>query len=422
MDFSQFASLVAISLVTVTSALAALSYLSRWRAPLVLVEPLPEAPVEEPVADTGSELQQLRVLARVTPSLFWQCDDSGSVVWSNTAYQRLGEEFSTTADVPAIFPAESLPEGGTPGSRRISLQTPEGGRRTFEVMAHNTAVGTAYSAQPADRMVKVEQSLRSFTQTLTNTFAQLSVGLAVFDARRQLVMFNPALADLSSLEPEWLSARPTLGEVLDRLRDRNRLPEPRDYKAWKRQVSRFDSDSPDSTFEEDWTLPGGQCLRVQGRPHHNGGIAFTFEDITAEISLSRRFREDLNLYQAVLDESDQAVALFSATGALTMCNRSYRELWGQDPDRDPLLPEHINDASALWTERCGPSPLWGEIRDFVTGSEDRAEWADRVGTADDDAALRCRVTPISGGSTLVVFQSVDPVPEFLPRRNLTMVS
>ena len=80
-----------------------------------------------------------------------------------------------------------------------------------------------------------------------------------------------------------------------------------------------------------------------------------------------------------------------------------------------------NDASALWTERYGPSPLWGEIRDFVSGAEDRVEWSDSVSDADDCPALRCRVTPINGGSTLVVFQKLDPVPEFLPRRNLTMV-
>jgi hypothetical protein len=209
LDFSQFASLVAISLITVTSALAALSYLSRWRAPLVLVEPLPDTAAEEPVSDPKDELLQLRALARLTPTLFWQCDESGAMVWSNTAYQHLGNEFGVTSEMPAIFPAESLPDGGTPGSRRIAVQSPEGGKRTFDVMAHITAVGTAYSAQPADRMVKVEQSLRSFTQTLTNTFAQLSVGLAIFDGRRQLVMFNPALADLSSLEPEWRGPRPS---------------------------------------------------------------------------------------------------------------------------------------------------------------------------------------------------------------------
>ena len=421
MDLSQLATLVAISLVTVTSALAALNYFSRWRAPLVLVEPLPDEPAEDASATPSGELQQLRMLERLTPSLFWQCDETGAVIWANTAYRRLGEEFDTAADMPAIFPAESLPEGGTPGTRRISIQASEGGRRTFEVMAHATALGTAYSAHPADRMVKAEESLRSFTQTLTNTFAQLSAGLAIFDARRQLVMFNPALADLTSLEPEWLSARPTLGELLDRLRDRNRLPEPRDYKAWKCQVSRFDSDSPSGRFEEDWTLPGGQCLRVQGRPHHNGGIAFTFEDITAEISLSRRFREDIDLYQAVLDESDQAIALFSATGTLTMSNNSYREMWGQDPDSVPLMPEHINDASALWTKRCGPSPLWGEIRGFVAGAEDRAEWSDTIASGTEGVSIHCRVSPIGGGSTLVVFQSVDPVPEFLPRSRLTMV-
>ena len=68
---------------------------------------------------------------------------------------------------------------------------------------------------------------RDFVQTLTKTFAQLSVGLAIFDADRRPVLFNPALGDLSLLPADFLIARPTLFSFLDRLRDNRMIPEPK---------------------------------------------------------------------------------------------------------------------------------------------------------------------------------------------------
>jgi hypothetical protein len=43
-------------------------------------------------------------------------------------------------------------------------------------------------------------------------------------------------------------------------------------------------------------------LRVTGRPHPNGAIAFLFEDISQEVSLTRRFRTDLDLDRGILDD------------------------------------------------------------------------------------------------------------------------
>jgi len=51
---------------------------------------------------------------------------------------------------------------------------------------------------------------RNFVQTLTKTFAQLSIGLAIFNRERQLVLFNPALIDLTALPADFLTGRPHL--------------------------------------------------------------------------------------------------------------------------------------------------------------------------------------------------------------------
>ncbi|MAJ04508.1 MAG: hypothetical protein CMH03_07285, partial [Marinovum sp.] len=46
--------------------------------------------------------------------------------------------------------------------------------------------------------------------TLGKTFAEMSVGLAVFDQNHRLVLFNPALIDLTLLGADFLSERPIL--------------------------------------------------------------------------------------------------------------------------------------------------------------------------------------------------------------------
>ena len=89
---------------------------------------------------------------------------------------------------------------------------------------------------PADTAVHAEAALRSFIQTLSQTFAHLKIDFAIFDRRRQLVLFNPALGDLTGLAPEFLSSRPTLFSLLDALRERRMIPEPRDYKHWRREM------------------------------------------------------------------------------------------------------------------------------------------------------------------------------------------
>ena len=61
-------------------------------------------------------------------------------------------------------------------------------------------------------------ALRRFVETLTETFAHIRIGLAIFDREQRLGLFNPAFAELMRLDPAWLAARPDLPSVLEQLR------------------------------------------------------------------------------------------------------------------------------------------------------------------------------------------------------------
>ena len=61
------------------------------------------------------------------------------------------------------------------------------------------------------------------------------------------------------------------------------MPEPKDYRSWRQQMSDLEAAAQNGTYEETWALPTGQTYRVTGRPHPDGAVALLFEDISAEV-------------------------------------------------------------------------------------------------------------------------------------------
>ncbi|PRY20711.1 PAS domain-containing protein [Aliiruegeria haliotis] len=350
------------------------------------------------------ELATLRSVVDDAPILVWKEDGCGAVRWANGAYVDLvnrvvADEDSVGWPLPRVFPDRPIGMDPSEPPRRLSVSI-QGEEEPiwFDTYDESQGEDTLVFALPADKLVRAEASLREFVQTLTKTFAHLPTGLAVFDRERRLALFNPALMDLSSLEPQFLSARPGLFEFLDKLREKQRMPEPKDYKTWRQQILAMETAASSGTHQEVWSLPSGQTYRVTGRPHPNGAIAFLFEDISAEISLTRTFRAEIELNQSVFDCLDDAIAVFSSGGQLIMSNKAYSDLWNSSNGSGTS----ILDAIGVWKDFCEPSPVWGDLRDFVGDTGERAEWTGDL-RLKSGRKLYARFTPASGHSTIVNF-------------------
>jgi PAS domain-containing protein len=366
-----------------------------------------------------TEAEDLRHALDFGLAAMWKEDEPGRILWANGPYLALverlagGDPGAVTWPVPQLF-ADQLDPMPEPGSlRRCRLALPDSDLATtadgalwFEVSAHRLEDdGTLCCAVPIDRLVAAETSLRNFVQTLSKTFAHLPIGLAIFDRRRELMLFNPALVTLSTLSPEFLSGRPGLVAFLDALRDRQRMPEPKNYRSWRDEIARLEQSAEQGTYQELWTLSTGQSFRVIGRPHPDGAVAFMFEDITSEVSLTRKFRGDLELYQSVLDDTPGAVAIFSGEGRLVLANDGYAALWGDDP-KDLIGALSVAEATRGWQARCAPTGLWGDIRQFSTHKTDRAAWSAELVLL-DGRRLAARVAPLAGGAMSVRFLAAD---------------
>ncbi len=369
------------------------------------------------VGPTGvleDETACLRQAVTCAPYPIWQSDQLGHVLWANTAYLDLVTRFkSDTAmrescaveGIPSLF---DIPLQATQnnGAFRVSI-TPAGAVTPywFDIRTLKLDSGWMNYATDVNAVVNAEIAQRNFVQTLTKTFAQLSIGLAIFDRKRQLALFNPALIDLTALPAEFLSARPNLLSFFDRLRERRMMPEPKNYRSWRDQISDLVAAADTGQYRETWSLPSGLTYRISGRPHPDGAVAFLFEDISAEISSTRHFRSQLELGQSVLNTLSQSIAVFSSSGVLAFSNSAYRAMWGIDPDSS-FADISVNDASMHWQAGSLPTPVWGDLRDFVVQFGERSDWEAEV-TLTDGRSVICRVVPLAGGRTLVTFEPED---------------
>jgi PAS domain-containing protein len=356
-----------------------------------------------------SELAALRANTSAAPFLLWRQNAEGEVTWVNQAYldaaREIGRDVSAAWPLPVIFPSLGLLSAARASeSRRVAIQGREG-RDDAWYDCHVASVGTDVlcTAIPADEAVRAENRRREFTQTLTKTFAELAIGLAIFDRSRRLVLFNPALLDLTGLPTDFLTSRPSLVAFLDRLRENRVMPEPRDYRSWRASMAELEAAAADGTYSETWSLPDGQTYHVTGRPHPDGAVALLFEDISAEMSLTRHFRTELEQSQAVLDALDDAVAVFSTAGEITISNAAYRDLWHLDPDHEGFLIADLTEATRRWHELSAPTPVWGDFREFVRADIDREEWSATVALR-DGRRLSCRFAPQRGGATMAIFR------------------
>lgn len=364
----------------------------------------------------SAELEALRGLGGEVPYMTWREDAGGNITWANAAYLQTADRF-VPSEAAVGWPPHRLFQRAPPAAvtepRRLSVELPDGDLAWFEVSDHPVGTGALRVAMPVDAVVRAERSRLEFIQTLTRTFATLTVGLAIFDRSRRLALFNPAVSDLTGLRPGFMAARPRLFDFIEALREQRVMPEPKNYENWRHRLATLETEAEQGTFAETWTLPDGEVYEVTGRPHPDGAIAFLIKDISAEIRLTRQFRSELRLNQAAFDALDTAIAVFGPDGGLRLTNAAYCRLWDIDPATSldaGTLPEAIGH----WRRLSPDSPDWDRIP--PPGSR-----AGEVSFHLEQAAgqrLVCSFTPLTGGAMLATF-SIAAAPRLQPQRDAT---
>lgn len=192
---------------------------------------------------------------------------------------------------------------------------------------------------------------------------RMTAGAVQFDGERQLAFFNRPFAIMAQLDPEWLAEQPEFDRVLERMRENGRLPEVRDFPAWKAERRGWFT-SPEEAIEEDWILSNGDHLRVLGQPLPDGGLRLIFEDRTEQVRLASARDTLLRVRAATFDNLFEVISVFASDGRLYLWNRRFSELWDLD---EAWLAEHprVDELVPAMAKRLVNPTAAAQVRELV---------------------------------------------------------
>ncbi|HXG80862.1 MAG TPA: PAS-domain containing protein, partial [Sphingomicrobium sp.] len=192
---------------------------------------------------------------------------------------------------------------------------------------------------------------------------RMTAGAVQFDGDRQLAFFNRPFAIMAQLDPEWLAEKPEFDRVLERMRENGRLPEVRDFPAWKAERRAWFT-SPEEAIEEDWILANGDHLRILGQPLPDGGLRLIFEDRTEQVRLASARDTLLRVRAATFDNLFEVISVFASDGRLYLWNRRFSELWDLD---EAWLAEHprVDELVPAMAKRLVNPTAAAQVRELV---------------------------------------------------------
>ncbi len=231
----------------------------------------------------------------------------------------------------------------------------------------------------------------------------MTAGAAQFDQDRRLDFFNQPFAIMARLDPEWLADKPEFDRVLERMREMNRLPEVRDFPAWKAERRDWFI-IPDETAEEDWILANGDHLRVVAQPLPNGGLRLIVEDRTEQVRLASARDTLLRVRSATFDNLFEVISVFASDGRLYLWNRRFCEVWDLD---ETWLGEHprVDELVPAMARRLVNPTAAAQVRELVRSTTSSRESGTGRVSMTDGRHFEFAAVPLPDGNCL--FTMID---------------
>ena len=192
----------------------------------------------------------------------------------------------------------------------------------------------------------------------------LESGVAVFDGDTNLVAANAAFAALWRLDPDWLDTRPSMSDLLMRLRELRRLPEVANFADFRNEeLGRFEW--LESVSGDELHLPDGRTLKRRFAPLNDGGMVIACDDVSDRLDMQRSLKSAGQVHRTTLENMREGIAVFGADGRLQLTNPQLARLW--DLDEDTLEPgARLPDiVQAIGMKMAANDELWSKRKERI---------------------------------------------------------
>jgi signal transduction histidine kinase len=360
---------------------------------------------------------RLSALIEAAPIPMWFRSPDLTLAMVNHAYVAAVE--GTSAEDVIAQRSELVDGAGTDGPlasantavqtkapvRRIAPVTVAGERRSFEIVdVPLDDIGVAGYALDVEEVDRANAAFQRYAQSQRDMLDKLSSAVAQFGPDRTLLFCNQPFRSLFAIRPEWLAERPNFDRILDRMREAGRLPETRDFPAWRAERRDWFRASGDP-IEDQWLLPGGKHLRVVAQPIPDGGLVLIFEDQTEQVQLASARDTLLRVQTATFDSLFEAVGVFEGNGRLSNWNSRFVSNWEQDEEFFASHP-HVDALADKVTPLLADAERAKVIRDLVRSATlDRKQRSGRIALA-SGRFYELAAVPLPDGNALLTMLDI----------------
>ncbi|MEM0987027.1 MAG: ATP-binding protein [Pseudomonadota bacterium] len=342
----------------------------------------------------------------------WRMSGGGKLVWANPAYLEAIEMASLPRAVErqVMLDSQAVEQAKRTITDAIEIDETHhialgGERRAMRILTFPLSGGAGAMAFDVTAQEDARDELNRHVKAHDETLNHVADGVAIFGADRRLIFHNRAFGSMWDLEEGFLIDGPTHGQVLDRLRERRKLPAQEYYSEWRANELAHYLDI-DGVEEDTWSLPDGRTLSLTRQRHPMGGLLLLFRDITNELDLKTRYNAMISTQSATLNSLHEAVAVFGADARLRLSNDAFQRLWKLDPALIKDEPDY-GDVIRACIPLFHDTTVWDGIRGHITDPSAKARQITTGEMRRSDGSILTYLThPLPDGNTLIAFADV----------------
>jgi len=376
-----------------------------------------KAEVSRRLIQTEAALNSLTHLIEAAPFPMWYRNPELELGLVNSAFvdaveakdaadviQRGIELVDGVGDLNARAAARRAIETGRP-DLRMQPAIIRGERRMLRVVNVPLPTGAvAGFAVDVQDLEDARSELARHIQSQRDLADHMTAGAVQFDADQNLSFYNRPFAVLAQLDPEWLNEQPHFDRVLEKMRDNHRIPEARDFPAWKEERRGWFT-SADEVLEEEWILPNGDHLRLVAQPIPDGGLRMFLEDRTEQVRLASARDTLLRVRAATFDNLFEAISVFASDGRLYLWNRRFSDVWDLDEN---WLAEHprVDELVPAMARKLVNPTAAAQVREVVRQTTNERKAASGRISLTDGRQFQFAAVPLPDGNALLTLLDV----------------
>ncbi len=342
----------------------------------------------------------------------WRMSGAGKIQWANPAYmaavgassmdQVIDRQIMLDQHVVSQAAKTIKENAGNDETRHIVV---EGERKAMSVNMFPVSGGIGGMAFDITELETTRERLIKDARAHDETLNNVADGVAIFGPDRKLIFNNHAFQQMWDLQPGYLLEKPDHRALLDRLRERRKLPQQMNYQGWRDAELAYYRSELNEVVEDLWNLPDGRIVKVTRQRHPLGGLLLIFKDMTDELALRSEYNGLINVQKATLDHLREAVVVFGADGRLRLYNDAFSQLWQLDNQLEdsPEFDAVVESCAHIFSDRN----VWNTIKTRVTNPLPEFRQQDQgVMRTTGGQTLTWITQPLPNGATLIAFMDV----------------